>query len=64
MKTYVGVDVEMQVSLTSALVGGMWLDSCPCHFNPMERIICTHCIGSLVGCISHVLTALLKGNNE
>jgi hypothetical protein len=32
MKAYGGVDVEINVSLTSALVGGEWLVSRPGHF--------------------------------
>jgi hypothetical protein len=37
VKTYGGVDVEMHVFLTSALVGDEWLASHPCRFNPGER---------------------------
>jgi hypothetical protein len=29
MKKYVGVDVQIHVFLTSALVGGVWSASCP-----------------------------------
>jgi hypothetical protein len=49
MKVYEGVDVQMQVFLTSALVGGEWTASRPHRFNPGERVSDTHCIGSWVG---------------
>jgi hypothetical protein len=37
MKAHGGVDVQIHVYLTSALVGGEWLASRPCHFTPGER---------------------------
>jgi hypothetical protein len=43
MKTYGGVDVEINTFLTSALVGGEWSASLPGRFAPG-----THWIGSLV----------------
>jgi hypothetical protein len=39
MKAYGGVDVEVHIFLTSALVGGEWTASHPCRFIPR-----THCI--------------------
>jgi hypothetical protein len=44
MKTYGGVDVEIHVFLTSALVGGEWSASRPGRFTPG-----THWIGGWVG---------------
>jgi hypothetical protein len=43
MKTYVGVDVQIHIFLTSALVGGEWSASRPCCFTPG-----THFIGGWV----------------
>jgi hypothetical protein len=43
MKEYGGVDVEIHIFLTSALVGGEWLASRPGRFTPG-----THCIGGWV----------------
>jgi hypothetical protein len=37
MKTYGGVDVEIQVSLISALFAGEWLASHPGRFTPCEE---------------------------
>jgi hypothetical protein len=37
MKTYVEVAVQIHVFLTSALIGGEWLDSRPGHITPEER---------------------------
>jgi hypothetical protein len=34
MKAYGGVDVQIHIFLTSALVGGEWSASRPCHFTP------------------------------
>jgi hypothetical protein len=48
MKTYGGDDVYIQVFLTSALVGGEWLDSLPSCFTPGERAPVTHWIGGWV----------------
>jgi hypothetical protein len=43
MKVYGGVDVQIQISLTSALVGGEWSASRLCRFTPG-----THWIGGWV----------------
>jgi hypothetical protein len=43
MKAYVGVDVQIHISFTSALVGGVWSASSPCRFTPG-----THWIGGWV----------------
>jgi hypothetical protein len=39
----------MHIFLTSALVGGEWPASRPCHFIPGERAPGTHWIGGWVG---------------
>jgi hypothetical protein len=44
-----GVDVQIQIFLTSALVGGEWSNSRPCRFIPRERPPGTHWIGGWVG---------------
>jgi hypothetical protein len=49
MKAYRGVDVKAHVFLTSALAGGEWSASRPCHFTPGERAPGTHWIGDWVG---------------
>jgi hypothetical protein len=49
MKTYGGADVEIQLFLTSALVGGEWSASLPCRFTPRERAPGTHWIGGWLG---------------
>jgi hypothetical protein len=49
MKTYGGVDVQIDIFLTSALVGGEWSASRPCRFTPEERVTSTHWIGGWVG---------------
>jgi hypothetical protein len=49
MKTYRGVDVEIHVFFTSALVGSEWSDSLPGRFNPGERAPSTDWIGDWVG---------------
>jgi hypothetical protein len=49
MKTYGGVDVEINVFLTSALVGGEWSASRSCRFTPGERAPATHWIVGWVG---------------
>jgi hypothetical protein len=36
MNTYRGVDVEIHIFLTSALVGGEWSASHPCRFTPRK----------------------------
>jgi hypothetical protein len=48
MKAYVGVDVEIHIFLTSALVGGEWSTSRPGRFTPGERASGTHWIGGWV----------------
>jgi hypothetical protein len=47
MKTYGGVDVYIHIFLTSALVGGEWSASRPCHFTP-GKAPGTHSIGGWV----------------
>jgi hypothetical protein len=49
MKAYGGVDVQSHILLTSALVGGEWSTSRPCHFTPGETSPGTHWIGGWVG---------------
>jgi hypothetical protein len=49
MKTYVVVDVQTHVFLTSALVGNEWSASRFGHFTPGERDPGTHWIGGWVG---------------
>jgi hypothetical protein len=46
MKTYGGMDAEIYVFLTSALVGGECSASHPSSFTPRERVPSTHWIGS------------------
>jgi hypothetical protein len=48
MKVYGGVDVQIHVFLTSALVGGEWSGSSPGRFTPGETAPCTHWIGGWV----------------
>jgi hypothetical protein len=48
MKTYGGVDVQIHISLTSALAGGEWSASRPGRFTPRERAPSTHWIGGWV----------------
>jgi hypothetical protein len=49
MKAYGGVDVEIHVFLTSALVEGEWSASRPCRFTPGKRAApSTHWIGGWV----------------
>jgi hypothetical protein len=48
MKTYGGVDVQIRVLLTSALVGGEWSALRPSRFAPLERAPSTHWIGLVV----------------
>jgi hypothetical protein len=48
MKAYGGVDVQIHIFLTSALVGGEWLASRTGRFTPRERAPGTHCLGGLV----------------
>jgi hypothetical protein len=49
MKTYGGVDVEIHVFLSLALVGGEWSASRPGRFTPGERAPGTYWIGGWVG---------------
>jgi hypothetical protein len=49
MKPYVGVDVQTNVFLTSALVGAEWLTSRPGRFTHAEIRPGNHCTGSWVG---------------
>jgi hypothetical protein len=49
MKAYGGVDVQINVFLTSALVGGEWSVSRPGRFTPEERAPGIHWIGGWVG---------------
>jgi hypothetical protein len=49
MKAYEGVDVQIHVFLTSALVGGEWSASRPCRFTPGERALGTNYKGGWVG---------------
>jgi hypothetical protein len=49
MKAYGGVDIQIHVFLTSALVGGEWSASRPSRFTPGERATGTHWIGGWVG---------------
>jgi hypothetical protein len=49
MKAHGGVDVQIQVFLTSTLVGDEWSASRPDRFTPRERVTCTHWIGDCVG---------------
>jgi hypothetical protein len=48
MKAYGGVDVQIHIFLTSALVGGEWSTSRPGRFTPEERAHSTHWIGGFV----------------
>jgi hypothetical protein len=45
MKAYEGVDVQIQIFLTLALVGGEWSASRLARFIPGEKPSGTHCIG-------------------
>jgi hypothetical protein len=49
MRAHGGVDVYINVFLTSALVGGEWSSSRPGRFTPGERAPCIHSIESWVG---------------
>jgi hypothetical protein len=49
MKTYGGVDVQIHIYLTSALVGGEWSASRPGRFTLGERDPIVHFIGGWVG---------------
>jgi hypothetical protein len=52
MKTYEGVDVQIHVFLTSALIGGEQSASYPGHFTTGERGASAHWIGGWVGPIT------------
>jgi hypothetical protein len=43
-----GVDVQIHIFLTSALIGGEWSNSRPGRFTPGERTSGTHWIGGWV----------------
>jgi hypothetical protein len=49
MKTCGGVDAQIHVFLTSALVGGECSASRPCRFIPGKRAPGTHWVGGWVG---------------
>jgi hypothetical protein len=44
-----GGEVQLHALLTSALDGGEWSTSLPCHFTPWEITPGTHSLGSWVG---------------
>jgi hypothetical protein len=48
MKVYGGVDLQIHIFLTSALVGGEWSVSCPGRLTPGEKAPGTHWIGGWV----------------
>jgi hypothetical protein len=48
MKAYGGVDVQIHIIMTSALVRGEWSASCPGRFITGEKILGTHWIGRWV----------------
>jgi hypothetical protein len=48
MKAYGGVDIQLHVFLTSALVGGEWSTSRPDRFTPGGKVPVTHWIGGWV----------------
>jgi hypothetical protein len=48
MKAYGGVDVQIHIFLTSAIVAGEWSASRPCRFTLAERAPGTHWIGGWV----------------
>jgi hypothetical protein len=48
MKAYGGMDVQIYIFLTLALVGGEWSVSSPSRFTPGERVPATHWIGGWV----------------
>jgi hypothetical protein len=49
MRAYGGVDAEIHIFLTTALVEGGWSASHPDRFVPAERAIGSHRIGGWVG---------------
>jgi hypothetical protein len=49
MNAYGGVDVQIHIFLTLALIGGEWSASCPGRFTPGERAPGTNLIGGWVG---------------
>jgi hypothetical protein len=48
MKGYGGLDVQIHILLTSALIGGEWSASRPGSFTPGEKAPGTHWIGGWV----------------
>jgi hypothetical protein len=48
MKAYGGVDLLIHIFLTSVLVEGARLASCPCRFTPGEKTPVAHWIGGWV----------------
>jgi hypothetical protein len=59
MKTYLGVEIQLDTFLTSALDGGEWSASRPGRFTPKERACGTHWIGGSVDSRA-VLDAVVK----
>jgi hypothetical protein len=49
MKAYSGMDVQICVFLTSAVIEGEWSASHPSRFTPGERVCGTHWIEGWVG---------------
>jgi hypothetical protein len=49
MKSYGGVDVQIHVFLTSAIVEGEWSASRPCRFTPGEKASTRYSFGRRVG---------------
>jgi hypothetical protein len=49
MKTYGGIDIEIHILLSSALVGSERSATRTCHFTPGEITPGTYCIGVWVG---------------
>jgi hypothetical protein len=49
MKAYGGLDVQIHIFLTSAIVGGEWSASSPDRFTPGEKAPSTNRIGDWVG---------------
>jgi hypothetical protein len=58
---YGGVEVEIHLFFTSAIVGGEWLASRPGRFTTGERARDTHWVGDLVG--SRAGLDVVKGRN-
>jgi hypothetical protein len=49
METYVEVNVQINVFLTSEIVGSEWSASRPCSFTTEERVSDIHWLGGWVG---------------